>query len=650
MAPQEITATDAAAAADALATPPTEAMAPAAQAAASDPPAASREAPCLAAGVELIGEFTDSGLKEPPYIARRSDGQIVQMPELLFRLAEAVDCRTDHAGIADQFSDAIERRVEPADVQMLIETQLRPLGIVAERSGDEPAALNKIDPLLALKFRVAVVPERAVRALTTIFSPLFLPPVMVAATIGFLGLDGWLFFVHGVGQSVRHVLDDPLLMLALLGGVILATAFHETGHASACRYGGAKPGVMGVGLYLVWPAFYTDITDAYRLEKWGRLRTDIGGIYFNAIFSLVTAGLYFATSFQPLLLLIVLQNFEMVQQALPFLRLDGYYILSDLTGVPDVYLRVGAVFSSLIPGRKPDQRVTELKPWVRVAVTIYVLLISVVLALMLLAIVINLPRIVSTGYGSASTHWAQIGPAFSHGQVAKGILDAVQALFLILPLLGLGYTALRLIRRTLAGTARWSTGHPTRQLALGLGGAAGVAIAALSWLPNGDYKPIFPREKGTFVGLLKEIKALPTARPSLTPQAERQLQGAPANARSRSQPHSHGKKHRRRKAASSTTSTTSTTTPVVSPSPTSSSTPGAASTPTTTSTTPTTETTPTTSTISTLSTTPASTTPTSTTPASTTPTSTTPASTTPTSTTPASGSSTTPTVTTPAGQ
>ena len=47
---------------------------------------------------------------------------------------------------------------------------------------------------------------------------------------------------------------------------------------------------MGVGIYIVWPAFYTDITDAYRLGKGGRLRADLGGMYFNAIFALAVGG------------------------------------------------------------------------------------------------------------------------------------------------------------------------------------------------------------------------------------------------------------------------------------------------------------------------------------------------------------------------
>lgn len=36
------------------------------------------------ADIELIGEFADSGFKEPPFIARRSDGQVVQLPVMLY--------------------------------------------------------------------------------------------------------------------------------------------------------------------------------------------------------------------------------------------------------------------------------------------------------------------------------------------------------------------------------------------------------------------------------------------------------------------------------------------------------------------------------------------------------------------------------------
>ena len=237
----------------------------------------------------MIGEYEGSGFKEAPYLARRADGQTLQLTALLYSVASHADGQRDHAAIAAAVSEDIGRKVSPDNVRFLVEKKLRPLGVLAAADGSSPE-LERPDPLLALKFRTAVIPERFTRALTTIFRPLFWPPVAALAIAAFLALDAWLFLDHGIAQGLRHAIYQPLLLLGMFAGVVIATAFHEIGHATACRYGGAKPGVMGVGLYIVWPAFYTDVTDAYRLGRGGRLRTDLGGIYFNAIFALAIGG------------------------------------------------------------------------------------------------------------------------------------------------------------------------------------------------------------------------------------------------------------------------------------------------------------------------------------------------------------------------
>lgn len=67
---------------------------------------------------------------------------------------------------------------------------------------------------------------------------------------------------------------------------------------------------------------------------------DLGGLYFNPIFMLALPGLYVATSNQVLLLVIAVTHLEMLEQLFPFVRFDGYFILSDLIGVPDLFARV----------------------------------------------------------------------------------------------------------------------------------------------------------------------------------------------------------------------------------------------------------------------------------------------------------------------
>ena len=276
----------------------------------------------------MLGEYRDSGFKQAPYLARRADGQVLQLPRLLYLVAENADGRRNYEQIAQAVTQGFGRGVSEDNVRVLVDSKLRPLGVLAAPDGSSPR-LSRPNPLLALNFKTAVIPPQLVNAVTIVFRPFFWPLVALLAVTGFLALDWWLFFVHGIAQGLRHLINEPVFFLMAFGLVVLSAAFHECGHATGCRYGGARPGVMGVGIYLVWPAFYTDVTDAYRLGKGGRLRTDFGGVYFNALFMVAALGIYLLTHFEVLIAVIVLLQFEMIHQFLPFLRLDGYYVIAD---------------------------------------------------------------------------------------------------------------------------------------------------------------------------------------------------------------------------------------------------------------------------------------------------------------------------------
>ena len=114
--------------------------------------------------------------------------------------------------------------------------------------------------------RGTLLPERGANAAGTLLRPLFRWPVVVAVVVSVAAVDCWLFAVHGLGAGVQQVLRDPVDLLVVLGLSLVSAAFHECGHAAGCRYGGARPGVIGVGIYLVWPAFFTNVTDSYRRQ------------------------------------------------------------------------------------------------------------------------------------------------------------------------------------------------------------------------------------------------------------------------------------------------------------------------------------------------------------------------------------------------
>src|SRR3954449_3220269 len=108
--------------------------------AAVSPPAARREGEglALADGIELIGEYQDTGFKKPPLLARRADGQVVQLPRLLYLIAEsAADGRDPDAGAA-VVSERYGRTVDAAGVRFLVEGKLRPLGVLALADGTTP--------------------------------------------------------------------------------------------------------------------------------------------------------------------------------------------------------------------------------------------------------------------------------------------------------------------------------------------------------------------------------------------------------------------------------------------------------------------------------------------------------------------------------
>jgi putative peptide zinc metalloprotease protein len=483
-------------------------------------------APRLAEGIELVGEYKESGFKKAPYIARRGDGQTIQLAELLYRIAEHADGRRDYEAIAQAVSEDVGRGLSADNVRALAEERLRPLGVLAQADGSSPQ-LEKADPMLALKLRAAVVPPRLTRALTTVFRVFFFPPVVVAVVAGLVAVDAWLFFVHGAAQSTRELLYNPVLLLMVLGLLVLATALHEIGHASALRYGGGVPGAMGAGIYIVWPAFYTDVTDAYRLSRAGRLRTDLGGVYFNALFVLLIAGAYALTGFEPLLVLIPIQHFQIIQQMLPFLRLDGYYVLSDLTGVPDLFGRIKPTLKSALPGQESDKRVEELKPWVRVVTTTWVVALIPILVFVFGLMAFNAPRMFATAWDSFLVQNDKLRDAWGNGEPLGAGAAGIQALALVLPVAGMTYSFGRIAVRIVKGAWGWSEGAPLRRGLVAVVTAGLAATTAYVLIPNGDYRPIQTAERGTLQGGLRQFAEVATGRPGLTEKRKDELGGAP---------------------------------------------------------------------------------------------------------------------------
>jgi putative peptide zinc metalloprotease protein len=203
--------------------------------------------------------------------------------------------------------------------------------------------------------------------------------------------------------------------------------------------------VIGVGIFLIWPAFFSDLTDSYRLGRRGRLRADLGGVYFNVVFMLLAGGLYALTGLPWLILFIALQHVVVAQQFVPFLRLDGYYVVSDLAGVPDLFGRIGPILSSLLPGRKPGRTVLELKPRVRLVVTAWVLTTVVLLTAGLGLLLAHLPQMLTVTSAFVQTQAGLLSNLARGKNVGAGLLGGLRLAALAIPLTGLTTMLVRVI-------------------------------------------------------------------------------------------------------------------------------------------------------------------------------------------------------------
>jgi putative peptide zinc metalloprotease protein len=436
--------------------------------------------------VELLGEYKDSAYSQPPSLARRADGQVIQMSPLLYRVACRIDGSRGPDTIAALVSADLGRSLNAEQVRYLITAKLVPLGVVA--AGGVPRALPKANPLFSLNARGTLLPERTVNLVGVFLRPLFQWPVIVAVISSMLAVDYWLFAVHGLGGGIQQVLRDPVDLLVVLGLSLVSALFHECGHATGCRYGGARPGVIGVGIYLVWPSFFTNVTDSYRLSRAGRLRTDLGGLYFNLIFMLALAGIYAANSAQVLLLVIAVTHLEMLDQLLPIVRFDGYFILSDLIGVPDLFARVVPIVKSALPAGRRDPRVAGLRRGARIVVTSWVLCVIPLLLFTLGYLLLHLPGIDRALWRSARMQADLMSAAVAGHHYAVAAADAIGAVLVILPGAGSLYIAARLARQVATLGRRWSAGRPARRLLAAGTGLAVMAALAAFWTLQGQFR------------------------------------------------------------------------------------------------------------------------------------------------------------------
>jgi putative peptide zinc metalloprotease protein len=443
--------------------------------------------PALAPGVQLVGQLAGSGFEERQWLVQRN-GHFIQLTELLYRIAANADGQRSLEEIAARVTEETEWLVTPEDVRRMLASRLLPLGLIAPAAdgGNGAAAFGDRQgshSSLAIGMRMKAVGPRVLDPVSDVLQYLFAPVLLVPLLAVAAAAHVWLYTSRRLAAALVDTLHTPGALGIVIGLVLLAAAFHELGHAAALRYGGGRARGMGVGFYFLFPAFYTDVTESYRLGRWGRVRTDLGGVYFHLLFALALIGFALAFDQEYLFVAVPLINFEILRQMIPFVRLDGYWAIADLTGVPDLFSQTGAFLRSVLPrGRAMGNRLPRLKPWVRAVFGGYVVLMIPALAVVLALLVVRLPRMLSAVWDAALTHAALASGAWRNADLLA--LASIIAGLLVLGLIALGiaYFVYTFTWRPLR--AAWRQPYPRRRL-IALAAVSGwVALLGVVWTPQ----------------------------------------------------------------------------------------------------------------------------------------------------------------------
>lgn len=117
--------------------------------------------------------------------------------------------------------------------------------------------------------------------------------------------------------------------------IILNLIFHELGHIILCLSSGRKIMDYGIILNYGFPCFFVNTIDISMANMYSRIKTSLGGVWMNSILVIIIIFISKYYNYNIKQLIIISTSFILIN-LIPFMKLDGYYILQDLVGISNL--------------------------------------------------------------------------------------------------------------------------------------------------------------------------------------------------------------------------------------------------------------------------------------------------------------------------
>ena len=269
-------------------------------------------------------------LREPEYaIARRLDGQ------------------TSLAQLAPAIANELDLDVDIETLEAFV-AQLHRQGLLDDEAAPAPVRERFVrGTALYLRFR-AFDPDRLLDWLIGRVRFFFTPWFVVGAATLLVWATLTVITEHAaIMQDLGRLWNFQSLFVAWLVILVVVT-LHEFAHGLTCKHFGGHVHEMGFLLIYFQPAFYCNISDAWLFrEKRQRLWVTAAGAYFELflwslatlVWTIVEPGTW------PSGLALIVMATSAIKQVFnlnPLIKLDGYYLLSDLLDAPNLRPRAFA--------------------------------------------------------------------------------------------------------------------------------------------------------------------------------------------------------------------------------------------------------------------------------------------------------------------
>jgi putative peptide zinc metalloprotease protein len=264
------------------------------------------------------------------YLLKTPSGKRYEISELLYSLLTLINNKNSYELIANNLSEKIGRQLTTDDVKEIVSKYVLPYDVLELNVKNN----NLDEKKTPLWWSIPLLSQSTISPITNILSHLFSKYLFYIFLLAYVAIYIYISIFHTTKYEIDALSTYNIIMVYFI--YFVSIFVHELGHSSACCKFGATHGNIGIGFYLIFPVFYADVSDIWKLNKNKRLIVDLAGIYFQMIFSVFLFIFYVATNNPIFLFSILFIAYSILVALNPFFKFDGYWALSDILGVSNL--------------------------------------------------------------------------------------------------------------------------------------------------------------------------------------------------------------------------------------------------------------------------------------------------------------------------